>query len=143
MGELVSRDEAKMAIEKLHDELVRERAYEESQGAVDAMHVVLRLPAVEAVPVEWFNKMIHACGMQGEIGAVKALRWVLGAWKMTENIWEDVNVGGADQRAGEADLREVQRSAGGREGELCRVPAELQALWRGHAGDGLQGHHAL
>lgn len=51
MGELVSRDEAKMAIEKLHDELVRERAYEESQGAVDAMHVVLRLPAVEAAPV--------------------------------------------------------------------------------------------
>lgn len=97
MGELVSRDEAKMAIEKLYDELVRERAYEKSQGAADAMHVVLRLPAVEAVPIEWFNKMIHSCGAHGEIGAVKALRWVLGAWKMTKDIWEDVNVGGADQ----------------------------------------------
>ena len=51
MCELISRDEAKMAIENLHDELVRERAYEESQGAVDAMHVVLRLPAVDAAPV--------------------------------------------------------------------------------------------
>lgn len=98
---------------------------------------------VEAVPVAWFNKMIHSCGMQGEIGAVKALRWVLGAWKMTKDIWEDVNVGGADQRAGEADLREVQRGAGGRECELCDVPAELQALWRGHAADDVQGHHAL
>ena len=56
VGGLVSRDEAKMAIDKLRGELVRERAYEESQGAVDAMHVVLRLPAVDAAPVvhgEW------------------------------------------------------------------------------------------
>ena len=134
MGVLISRDDAKMAIEKLHDALVRERAYEESQGAVDAMHVVLRLPAVEAVPVEWFNKMIHACGAQGEIGAVKALRWVLGAWKITKDLWEDVNVDGADQRAREADLREVQGEAGGWEG---------RPLWRGHAADDLQGHHAL
>jgi hypothetical protein len=44
---------------------------------------------VEAVPIAWFNKMIHVCGTQGEIGAVQALRWVMGAWKMTKLIWED------------------------------------------------------
>ena len=48
---------------------------------------------VEAVPMAWFNKMIHACGMHGNIDAVRALRWVMGEWKMTEEIWEDEKEG--------------------------------------------------
>ena len=48
---------------------------------------------VEAIPLAWFNKMIHACGTQGNIDVVRALRWVMEAWKMTEEIWDDEKEG--------------------------------------------------
>ena len=51
MDDMISRAAAKKAIEKLHNELVLERAFDESNGAIDALHVVLRLPAVDAAPV--------------------------------------------------------------------------------------------
>ena len=99
MGELVSRDAAKAQLLAYTDRVDKTKTL---SGMIE--RIVRDIPEVDAVPVEWFNKMIRVCGMQGEIGAVRALRWVLGAWKMTEDIWEDVNGGGTDQRAGEADL---------------------------------------
>ena len=46
---------------------------------------------VEAIPINWFYTMIHSCGMQGEIGAVQALRWVLGQWKYNKEEYYEMN----------------------------------------------------
>ncbi len=47
------------------------------------------VPAVDAIPVDWFIRMNFSCGMQGEIGAVAALNWVLDQWKMTKEEWDN------------------------------------------------------
>lgn len=58
-----------------------------AQSAI--IHKVLSAPTVDAIPVEWFIRMNLSCGMQGEIGAVAALNWVLGQWKMTKGEWDN------------------------------------------------------
>ena len=53
-----------------------------------AMQRLAEAPTIDAIPMEWFTKMIYSCGVQGYIDAVRALRWVIGTWKMTKEQWE-------------------------------------------------------
>lgn len=50
--------------------------------------IIEDMPTIDAIPVEWFTEMIKACGMQGQIGAVAAMNWVLDEWKATKDEWQ-------------------------------------------------------
>jgi len=66
-----------------------QEAYGRTRMKMLALRDVDEAPTVDAIPVEWFIRMNLSCGMQGEIGAVAALNWVLEQWKMTKEEWDN------------------------------------------------------